>query len=99
MVGAQYRDQGRLAEALPLVRTATESGYVNRSVHLSILLGAKHAKVLSEDKATTESFTVVQRAASTAASAAVSQLAVRFADFKRSGSAQAQRRLGCAVSL
>ena len=78
-LAALYRDQGRWAEALPLVRTATERGYVNRSVHLSVLLGAKRAKDLSEDKAITESFDVVQRAASTAASAAVSQLAVRFA--------------------
>jgi CHAT domain-containing protein len=57
----------------------TERGFVNRSVHLSVLLGAKHTKYLSEDKAIAESFDVVQRAASTAASAAVSQLAVRFA--------------------
>ena len=78
-LAALYRDQGRWAEALPLVRTATERGYVNRSVHLSVLLGAKRAKDLSEDKAIAESFDVVQRAASTAASAAVSQLAVRFA--------------------
>jgi CHAT domain-containing protein len=78
-LAALYRDQGRWADALPLVRTATERGYVNRSVHLSVLLGAKRTKDLSEDKAITESFAVVQRAASTAASAAVSQLAVRFA--------------------
>jgi CHAT domain-containing protein len=74
-----YRDQSRWAEALPLVRTATDRGYINRSAHLSVLLGAKRAKILSEDKAVTESFAVVQRAASTAASAAISQLAVRFA--------------------
>ena len=78
-LAALYRDQGRWPEALPLVRTATERGYVDRSVHLSVLLGAKRAKDLSEDKAITESFVVVQRAASTAASAALSQLAVRFA--------------------
>jgi tetratricopeptide (TPR) repeat protein len=74
-----YGNQGRWAEALPLVRTATERGYVNRSAHLSVLLGAKSAKELSEDRAIAESFDVVQRVASTAASAAVSQLAVRFA--------------------
>jgi CHAT domain-containing protein len=78
-LAALHSEQGRWAEALPLVRTATERGFVNRSVHLSVLLGAKRAKDLSEDKAITESFAVVQRAASTAASAAVSQLAVRFA--------------------
>jgi CHAT domain-containing protein len=48
-------------------------------VPLSVLLGAMRAKDLSEAEAISESFTVVQRAASTAASAAVSQLAVRFA--------------------
>jgi tetratricopeptide (TPR) repeat protein len=75
-----YREQGRWPEALPLVRAATERGYVNRSVpvHLSVLLGAKRAKDLSEDEAVAESFVVVQLAASTAASAALSQLAVRF---------------------
>ena len=81
-----YGAQGRWADGLPLARTATERGYVNQrygrssaAVHLSLLLGAKNAKYLSEDKAIAESFDVVQRAASTAASAALSQLGVRFA--------------------
>ncbi|HSR77339.1 MAG TPA: CHAT domain-containing tetratricopeptide repeat protein [Xanthobacteraceae bacterium] len=74
-----YKDEGRYVDALPLVRAATERGYVNQAVHLSVLLGARRAKDLSEDKAIAESFDVVQRAASSAASAAVSQLAVRFA--------------------
>jgi CHAT domain-containing protein len=78
-VAKLYREQGRWTEALTVARTATERGHVNRSVHLSVLLGARRAKELSEDKAVAESFAVVQRAASTAASAAVSQLAVRFA--------------------
>ncbi|MGA7667586.1 MAG: hypothetical protein WBW13_22510, partial [Pseudolabrys sp.] len=67
------------AEALPLVRAATERGHVNLPVHLSVLLGAKQTKDISEGKAITESFDVVQRATSTAASAALSQLGVRFA--------------------
>jgi CHAT domain-containing protein/tetratricopeptide (TPR) repeat protein len=74
-----YDDLGRWPEALPLVRTATERGYVSRSTHLSVLLGAARSKDLTEDMALNESFVVVQRAASTAASAALSQLAVRFA--------------------
>ena len=81
-----YGAQGGWADGLPLARTATERGYVNQrygrsgaAVHLSLLLGAKNAKYLSEDKAIAESFDVVQRAASTAASAALSQLGVRFA--------------------
>jgi CHAT domain-containing protein len=81
-----YGAQGRWADGLPLARTATERGYVNQrygrsgaAVHLLLLLGAKNAKYLSEDKAIAESFDVVQRAASTAASAALSQLGVRFA--------------------
>jgi CHAT domain-containing protein len=78
-LAALYRDQGRWADALPLVRTATERGYGDRSLHLPVLMGAKRAKDLSEDEAIAESFAVVQGAASTAASAAVSQLAVRFA--------------------
>jgi hypothetical protein len=61
-----------LVDALRLVRTATERGYVDRSVHLGVLLGAKYTNHLPEDEAITESFEVVQRAASTAASAAVS---------------------------
>jgi tetratricopeptide (TPR) repeat protein len=81
-----YGAQGRWADGLPLARKATERGYVNQrygrsgsAVHLSLLLGAKYAKYLSEDEAIAESFDVVQRAASTAASAALSQLGVRFA--------------------
>jgi CHAT domain-containing protein/Tfp pilus assembly protein PilF len=78
-LAALYRNQGRWAEALPMVRMATERGYVNRFVHLSVLLGAKRSNDLSEDAAIAESFAVIQRVASSAASAAVSQLAVRFA--------------------
>jgi hypothetical protein len=86
-LAALYNDQGRWAEGLPLARTAIERGYVNQrqryisgaAAHLSLLLGAKNAKYLSEDKAIAESFDVVQRAAATAASAALSQLGIRFA--------------------
>ena len=74
-----HKDQRRWAEALPLARRATERGHVNRSVHLSVLMGARQAKDLPDDEAIAESFVVVQRAASTAVSAALSQLSVRFA--------------------
>jgi CHAT domain-containing protein/Flp pilus assembly protein TadD len=73
-----YLQQGRWREALPLVRTAIERGHVNRSAHLAVLLGARRAKEQSDEVAITESFVVVQRAASSAASVALSQLAVRF---------------------
>jgi CHAT domain-containing protein len=74
-----YKKQRRWAEALPLARLATERGHVNRSVHLSVLMGAWRAKDLSDDEAIAESFEVVQRASATATSAALSQLAIRFA--------------------
>lgn len=55
---------------------ATGSG---AAVDLSILRDAMRAKGLSNDEALVESFDVVQRASAIAASAALSQLAVRFA--------------------
>jgi CHAT domain-containing protein/tetratricopeptide (TPR) repeat protein len=78
-LAALYGVQGRWAEALPLVRIATARGFVDQSSHLPVLLQSKQTRILSEDKAIAESFDVVQRRASTASSAAVSQLAVRFA--------------------
>ena len=78
-LAALYKDQGRWAEGLPLARQASERRFFRQAWHLSLLFAARHAKYLSEDEAIAESFAVVQRAYSTAASAALSQLAVRFA--------------------
>jgi CHAT domain-containing protein/Tfp pilus assembly protein PilF len=74
-----YDLQGRYADALPFARTATERGFVSRQVHLSTLAGAYAAGLIAEPNAVGESFSVVQRAASSAASLALGQLAVRFA--------------------
>jgi CHAT domain-containing protein/Flp pilus assembly protein TadD len=74
-----YRRQGRYAEALRLVRTATERGFVVRWVHLATLYGAREAGLVEDTDAVRESFSVVQKASSSAASAALGQLVVRFA--------------------
>ena len=78
-LAALYDLEGRFADALPLVRTATERGYVLRRIHLATLKGAYAAGSVAEADAVTESFSVVQQASSSAASAALGQLAVRFA--------------------
>jgi tetratricopeptide (TPR) repeat protein len=78
-LAASYAEQGRYADALPLVRTATERGFVSSRVHLATLLGAWKAGLVADADAIMESFSVVQKASSSAASAALGQLAVRFA--------------------
>jgi CHAT domain-containing protein len=78
-LAAAFADQGRFADALPLVRTATERGFVFRQVDLSTLHSARGAGLVAEIDAVSESFSVVQKASLSAASAALGQLAVRFA--------------------
>jgi CHAT domain-containing protein/tetratricopeptide (TPR) repeat protein len=74
-----YASQGRYPDALAVVRSATKRGFLSRPVHLSTLYGARTAGVVTETDAVRESFSVVQQASSSAASAALGQLAVRFA--------------------
>ena len=53
--------------------------WLRKSTYLAVLTGAAHQSSISNTDAFSESYEVVQRATSTAASKAVNQLAVRFA--------------------
>jgi hypothetical protein len=74
-----YHEQGRYADALPLLRTTAQKGFDRKDVHLAVLSGALATSHISLTDALTEGYEVVQRAASSAASNAISQLSVRFA--------------------
>jgi CHAT domain-containing protein/tetratricopeptide (TPR) repeat protein len=74
-----YRLQGRYADALPLVRRITEDSVEQRGIYLPILLGASANSLISRTDAISESYLLIQRVTSSAASNAINQLSVRFA--------------------
>jgi CHAT domain-containing protein/Flp pilus assembly protein TadD len=74
-----YADQSRYADALPLIRTAANKGFDRKTIHLAVLTGALTNALITRTEALEESYEVIQRATSSAASNAISQLSIRFA--------------------
>jgi tetratricopeptide (TPR) repeat protein len=78
-LAAFYYTLGRYADALPLVRTVARKGFDRKDVYLPILNGAISQSLLTKADALKESYQVIQRTTSSAASNAINQLSVRFA--------------------
>jgi CHAT domain-containing protein/Flp pilus assembly protein TadD len=78
-LAALYADQSRYADALPLIRTAANKGFDRKTIHLAVLTGALTNALITRTEALDESYEVIQRATSSAASNAISQLSIRFA--------------------
>jgi CHAT domain-containing protein len=74
-----YRAQGRYADALPLMQTAIAHGRAVPPVALRVLFVAQNNGVVSADRAQDDALDVVQRAAQSAAAAAVNKFAARLA--------------------
>ncbi len=74
-----YLDQGRYTEALPLMERLVAGGQARAEVALPVLFSAEHAKLITAEKAVDEALDIDQRATQSAASAAISNLAVRLA--------------------
>jgi tetratricopeptide (TPR) repeat protein len=74
-----YLVQGRYANALPLIRTAAQNGFDEKNTHLAILESGLNKSLIPKAEVLAESYEVVQRAISSAASTAINQLSVRFA--------------------
>jgi CHAT domain-containing protein/Tfp pilus assembly protein PilF len=74
-----YLDQGRYADALPLLRTTAQNGFDQKDTHLAVLTGAATEALVTKSDALNESYQVIQRATSSAASNAINQLSIRFA--------------------
>jgi len=74
-----YRSQGRYAEALPIVRRLIKESRAPKYPAFSVLMQARAENLIDASQALIESYEVVQRASSSAAGAAVSKLAARFA--------------------
>jgi CHAT domain-containing protein len=74
-----YRAQGHYADALPLVQTTIGQGRGKPSVALPVLFAAQGNGLVPAGKAQDDALNVVQRAAQSAAAAAVNKLAVRLA--------------------
>jgi hypothetical protein len=73
-----YKEQARYADALPIIRRTISQGTANKIVAFPVLLASQAQKLVSAAQALTDSYHIVQRAASSAAANAVSQLAARF---------------------
>ena len=73
-----YDDQGRYADALPLVRRTISNKTAATWAALPALFGAQAAKLIAADEAIDDGLNVVQRASQTAAGEALNALAVRF---------------------
>jgi tetratricopeptide (TPR) repeat protein len=77
-LAASLSSQGRYTDALPLVRAAAQKGS-NKNVYLAVLTGALTTSLIARSEALDESYHVVQRSMSSAASDAINQLSLRFA--------------------
>jgi CHAT domain-containing protein/Tfp pilus assembly protein PilF len=73
-----YQAQDRYADALPLVKTTAQKGFDQKDIHLGVLTGALATSLITKSEALNESYQVVQRATSSAASNAINQLSIRF---------------------
>src|SRR5262249_8774614 len=62
----------------PLLRTAAQKGFEKKSIYLAVLTGAARKSLTKSTDARDESYQIVQRATSSAASNAINQLSVRF---------------------
>jgi CHAT domain-containing protein len=74
-----YSRQNLFDKALPLVRTAAQKGFLRKEMYLDALKGAVVKSLVISTDAIDESYQVVQRGTSSAASNAINRLAVRFA--------------------
>ena len=74
-----YDNQGRYADALPLVRRTIANKTAQTWPALPVLFGAQGAKLIAADEAIDDGLNVVQRASQTSAGEALNALAVRFA--------------------
>jgi tetratricopeptide (TPR) repeat protein len=74
-----YLEQMRYADALTIIMRSMGQGNADRTVAFPVLFASQNQNLIAAADALTESYEVVQRASSTAAAAAVSKLAARFA--------------------
>jgi CHAT domain-containing protein len=74
-----YGAQGRYVDALPIVQRTISRNSARKSVALPVLYDSRSQNLIAPMPALDASYTVLQRLASSAAGAAISKLAVRFA--------------------
>ena len=74
-----HQAQGRYADALPLVKRTIVQKAAQKIIGLNVFYGAQSQRLITSAEALESSYSVFQHSASSAASKAVSLLAVRFA--------------------
>src|SRR5262249_3551620 len=75
-----YMKRARYVDALPIIRRTISQHTANKIVALPVLFQSQAQNLVSTAQALTDSYEIVQRASSSAAAHAVSQLAARFAN-------------------
>ena len=78
-LAALYQTQGRTAAALQVIRELGQGGVAESRMHVLILRDAVNSAIVAKPDALSESYQVIQRMWSSAASAAIAQLSARFA--------------------
>src|SRR4029453_11465933 len=74
-----YMERARYVDALPIIRRTISQGTASKSVAFPVLFQSQAQNLVSTAQALTDSYEIVQRASSSAAANAVSQVAARFA--------------------
>lgn len=74
-----FREQGRYADALTIVKRTVASRLAIKSIAMSVLVGSQNAKLIDAKEAFSYSFDVLQFTSSSVAAKAVTKLAQRFA--------------------
>jgi CHAT domain-containing protein len=74
-----YNNQARYADALPIIRRTLPQGTAGKTVAFPVLFASQARNLISAAQALTDSYEIVQRAASSSAASAISKLAARFA--------------------
>ena len=74
-----YDDQGRYADALPIVRQMIERGFFSSDPTFPVLMGSQKAGLIDAAESFNDSYKVLQASSSSAAAEAVKKLAQRFA--------------------
>ena len=74
-----YLTQGRYSDAIPIVRRTISRNSARKTVALAVLYGSQSQNLISPSQVRDASYTILQQSVSSAAGAAVSKLAARFA--------------------
>src|SRR6185436_3188998 len=74
-----YKNQGRHADALPIIKRTASQGTAEKQVAFPVLFSSQAQSLISAAEGFGDGYEILQHASSSAAASAVSKLAARFA--------------------